>query len=144
MSGPRQEELVRLAERSELARCDAEGMVKPTRSMSPRPVAPVDALTREVPSVCDTVPASEVVSIDVSAPEVKVQPSVSSTTPVRVVDAEPAHESMPPPPAKRVIVLRLPAPSATPDAVSKSRKRPSTNPDPAKRKRCTEAGPFPT
>ena len=65
-------------------------------------------------------------------------------TPVLVVDAEPAHESMPPPPAKRVLVLGLPAPSATLAVVRKSRKRPSANPDATKRKRCTEAGPLPT
>ncbi|KAG2255645.1 hypothetical protein Bca52824_074939 [Brassica carinata] len=51
---------------------------------------------------------------------------------------------MPHVPAKRVIVLGRPAPSATPAAVPKSRKRPSANPDAAKRKRCTEAGPLPT
>nr|VDD24726.1 unnamed protein product [Brassica oleracea] len=51
---------------------------------------------------------------------------------------------MPPPPAKTLIVLGLPAPSATPAAALKSRKRPSTNPDAAKRKRCTEAGALPT
>ena len=82
--------------------------------------------------------------MDVLAPEAKVKPSGSSTPPVRVVDAEPAHESMPHVPAKRVIVLGRPAPSATPAAVPKSRKRPSANPDAAKRKRCTEAGPLPT
>ncbi|KAF3611919.1 hypothetical protein DY000_02047547 [Brassica cretica] len=49
--------------------------------------------------------------MDVSAPEIKIQRSGSSTTPVRVVDTEPAHELMPPPSAKREIVLGLPAPS---------------------------------
>ncbi|KAF2576610.1 hypothetical protein F2Q70_00003615 [Brassica cretica] len=82
--------------------------------------------------------------MDVSAPEVEIQPSASSTTPARVVDTEPVHESMPTPLAKRVIVLGLPAPSATPAAALKSRKRPSANPDAAKRKRCTEAGALPT
>ncbi|KAF2620670.1 hypothetical protein F2Q68_00039309 [Brassica cretica] len=128
----------------ELARCDAEGTVKPTRSVSLRPVVPVDALTPEVPRVCDTVPSGGVVAMDVSTPKVEIQPSGSSMTPIRVVDVEPAQESMPPPPAKRVIVLGLPAPSATLAAVPKSRKRPSANPDAAKRKRCTEAGPLPT
>ncbi|KAG2255666.1 hypothetical protein Bca52824_074960 [Brassica carinata] len=128
----------------ELARCDAEGTVKPTRSVSLRPVVPVDALTPEVPRVCDTVPSGGVVAMDVSTPKVEIQPSGSSTTPIRVVDVEPAQESMPPPPAKRVIVLGLPAPSATLAAVPKSRKRPSANPDAAKRKRCTKAGPLPT
>ncbi|KAF3540799.1 hypothetical protein F2Q69_00022560 [Brassica cretica] len=72
----------------------------------------------------------------VSAPEVEIQPSGSSTTPARAVDAGPAHESMPPPPAKREIVLGLPALSTTLAAAPKSRKRPSANPDAAKRKRC--------
>ncbi|KAF3587409.1 hypothetical protein F2Q69_00028477 [Brassica cretica] len=49
--------------------------------------------------------------MDVSAPEIEIQRSGSSTTPVRVVDTEPAHESMPPPSAKREIVLMLPTPS---------------------------------
>ena len=71
-----------------------------------------------------------------SAPEVEIQPSGSSTTPARAVDAGPAHESMPPPPAKREIVLGLPALSTTLAAAPKSRKRPSANPDAAKRKRC--------
>ncbi|KAF3506675.1 hypothetical protein F2Q69_00006392 [Brassica cretica] len=51
---------------------------------------------------------------------------------------------MPPPPAKRVLVLGLPAPSATLAVVRESRKRPSANPDATKRKRCTKAGPLPT
>ncbi|KAF3579996.1 hypothetical protein DY000_02030975 [Brassica cretica] len=51
---------------------------------------------------------------------------------------------MPPPPAKREIVLGFPAPIATLAAVSKSRKRPSANSDAAKRKRCTETGVLPT
>ncbi|KAF2588384.1 hypothetical protein F2Q70_00038656 [Brassica cretica] len=54
----------------ELARCDAEGTVKPTRSVSLRPVVPVDALTPEVPRVCDTVPSGGVVAMDVSTPKV--------------------------------------------------------------------------
>ncbi|KAF2570812.1 hypothetical protein F2Q70_00003840 [Brassica cretica] len=51
---------------------------------------------------------------------------------------------MPPPPAKREILLGLPALSATLATAPKSRKRPSANPDAAKRKRCTEAGVLPT
>ncbi|KAF3510619.1 hypothetical protein F2Q69_00006393 [Brassica cretica] len=46
-----------LSFQSELARCDAGGTVKPTRSVSPIPMVPVDALTPEVPHVCGTVPA---------------------------------------------------------------------------------------
>ncbi|KAF2562645.1 hypothetical protein F2Q70_00017055 [Brassica cretica] len=157
-----------LSFQSELARCDAEGMVKPARNASPQIVALNDALTSE--------------------------PSGSSTTPVRVVDAETAPESMPPP-AKRSIVVGLPAvvpksrkrPSANPDAtrkrrfqpsgssttpvrvvdaetapesmpppakrsivvglpavLPKSRKRPSANPDATRKRRCEEAGPLPT
>ncbi|KAG2270565.1 hypothetical protein Bca52824_065120 [Brassica carinata] len=80
---------------------------------------------------------------DVSAPEVEVQPSVSSTTLVRVVYAEPAPESMPPL-AKRSIVVGLPAPSNTPTGLPKSRKRPSANPYAAKKRKCADAGPLPT
>ncbi|KAF3560669.1 hypothetical protein DY000_02014478 [Brassica cretica] len=71
----------------------------------------------------------------VSAPEVEVQPSSSSTTPVHVVNAEPVHKLIPPPQAKREIVLGLPVPNAIPAAMPKSRKRPCTNPDAAKRRR---------
>ena len=99
-----------LSFQSELARREAEETVNPTRGVFPKPAAPVDALTPEVPPVRDDVPAGGVVISDASTPEVKVQPSGSSTTPVHVVDAEPVHESMPPYPTKRVIVLGLPAP----------------------------------
>ena len=128
---------------SEMARCEVEDMANPTCGVSPRPEVPVEALTPEVLPVCDTIPAGGVVAMDVSVPEVEIQPSGSSTTPACVVDTEPANESMPLPPAKRVIVLGLPAPSATLAAAPKSRKRSNTNPDAAKRKRCTEAGALP-
>ena len=132
-----------LSFQSELARCDAEGMVKPARNTSPQTVALNDALTSEVPPMRDVVPAGGVSVKDVPAPEVEVQPSGSSTTPVRVVDAETAPESMPPP-AKRSIVVGLPAPSATPAVVPKSRKRPSANPDATRKRICEEAGTLPT
>ena len=61
--------------------------MNPTRTVPPRPVVPADALTPEVPLVCNTVPFGGVVAMDVSAAEVEVQPSGSSTTPVRVVNA---------------------------------------------------------
>uniref|UniRef100_M4F5M6 Uncharacterized protein n=1 Tax=Brassica campestris TaxID=3711 RepID=M4F5M6_BRACM len=111
-----------LSFQSELARCDAEGSVNPTRTMPPRPVVPADALTPELKS------------------------KFSHRVPLRlrfVLSMQPAQESMSPPPAKRVFVLGLPAPSATPAAVPKSCKRPSDNPYAVKRKRCTEAGPLP-
>ena len=87
--------------------------------------------------------AGEAVAKNVLAPDAGVQPSGSSTTPVRVVDAEPAPQSMPRP-AKISIVVGLSAPSAAAAVVPKSRKRPSANPDLAKKKKCVEAGPLPT
>ncbi|WZZ69823.1 hypothetical protein YC2023_081193 [Brassica napus] len=50
-------------------------------------------------------------------------PAGSSTTPILVEDKEKAADSMPPPPARKEIVLALRAPSAVPVAQSKSRKR---------------------
>ncbi|KAF2573342.1 hypothetical protein F2Q70_00002578 [Brassica cretica] len=107
-----------LSFQSQMARCEAEKTANPTCDVSPRPE-------------------------DVSAPGAEVQPSGSSTTPVRVIDAEPAPESMPPP-AKRSIVVWLSTPSAAPTVVPKSRKRPSANTDAAKKRKCVEAGPLPT
>ena len=51
------------------------------------------------------------------------QPSGSSTTPVPTDDKEQATELVPPPPARRGIFLALRAPSATPVAAPKDRKR---------------------
>ena len=135
-----------LSFQSELARREAEETVNPTRGVYPKSAVTVDDMTPEVPPVRDDVPTGEVVVADASAPEVEFQPSGSSTTPVHVVDAEPIHESMPGPPAKIVIVLGLPAPSVIPAAMPKSRKRPSANPDVAKKRRYTkdsEAAPLP-
>ncbi|KAF2605863.1 hypothetical protein F2Q68_00044031 [Brassica cretica] len=101
-----------LSLQSEFARHEAEQMVNPTHGVSPKPAVPVGALNPEVPPARDDIPARGVVVADASAPEVEVQPSGSSTTPV--------HESMPPPPAKRVIVLGLPTPTAISDAMPKS------------------------
>ena len=64
-------------------------------------MAPADALTSEVTPMCVVVPAGGAVVKDVLAPEVEVQPSGSPTTPVRVVDAKLALESMPPPSQER-------------------------------------------
>ncbi|KAL0847142.1 hypothetical protein Bca101_020388 [Brassica carinata] len=125
-----------------LARCEAEKTVNPTSSVSPRPAAPADALT----PVRNAVPAGGVVATDFSTPEVEVQPSGSSATPVHVVHAEPVHEPMPLSPAKRETVLGLPTPSAIPAAMLKSRKRLCANLDVANKRRCTkdsEAGPLP-
>ncbi|KAL0898814.1 hypothetical protein Bca101_082775 [Brassica carinata] len=52
----------------------------------------------------------------------------STTTSIPVVEADPAPESMHPPPAKGEIVLALRAPSATPTVTSKGCKRPYGNP----------------
>ncbi|WZY86975.1 hypothetical protein YC2023_033359 [Brassica napus] len=50
-------------------------------------------------------------------------PAGSSTTPIFVEDKEKAADSMPPPPARKEIVLALRAPSAVLDTQPKSRKR---------------------
>ena len=93
--------------------------------------------------MCDAVLAGEAVAKNVLVPDAEVQPSGSSTTLVCVVEDEPAPESMPPT-AKRSIVVGLPAPSAAPAVVPKSRKRPSANPYAAKKRKCVEAGHLPT
>ncbi|KAF2590658.1 hypothetical protein F2Q70_00038616 [Brassica cretica] len=108
-----------LSFRRELARCDAEGTVKPTRSVSPRYVVPVEALTPKVLHVCD-IPSLLVGWLPWMC---------------RRLMSKFSH---------RRVIVGLPAPSSTPAAEPKSRKRPSANPDAAKRKRCTEAGALPT
>ncbi|KAF2570902.1 hypothetical protein F2Q70_00002580 [Brassica cretica] len=94
----------------------AEKKANPTCDVSPRPEVPAEALSSE--------------------------PSGSSTTPIRVVDAEPAPESIPPP-TKRSIVVGLSAPSTASAVLPKSLKRSSANPDAAKKRKCVEAGPLP-
>ncbi|KAF2574173.1 hypothetical protein F2Q70_00003885 [Brassica cretica] len=61
-----------------------------------------------LPSVASQVGADASGTVDVLA-----QPSGSFTTPVLIDDKDQATESMPPPPARRGIVLALRAPSAT-------------------------------
>ena len=78
----------------ELVRRKAEETVNPTCGVSPRPASPADALTPEVSPARDVVPARGVVATNASAPELEVQPSGSSTTPVHVVDVELVHDSM--------------------------------------------------
>ncbi|KAF3539521.1 hypothetical protein F2Q69_00019719 [Brassica cretica] len=56
-------------------------------------------------------------------PDALVHPAGSSTTPIFVEGKERAAESMPPPPARKEIVLALRAPSAAPVAQPKGRKR---------------------
>ncbi|KAF3484809.1 hypothetical protein F2Q69_00052241 [Brassica cretica] len=56
-------------------------------------------------------------------PDALVQPSGSSTTPILIESNEKATESMPPPPARKEIVLALRAPSATPVVQPKGQKR---------------------
>ncbi|KAF2532991.1 hypothetical protein F2Q70_00030692 [Brassica cretica] len=60
---------------------------------------------------------------EVLAPLPQALPAGSSTTPILGDDKERAADSMPPPPARKEIVLALRAPSAVPVAQSKSRKR---------------------
>ncbi|KAG2312277.1 hypothetical protein Bca52824_023834 [Brassica carinata] len=107
-------------------------------NVSPRPTP-----TSIVPT--HAVVAEGVVVVDTLTPETEIHPTGSSSTPVHIADVEPVLQSMPPPlPAKRVTVLGLPAPSAIPAVAPKSRKRPTANPDAAKKRRCTrdtEAGP---
>ncbi|KAG5410861.1 hypothetical protein IGI04_007180 [Brassica rapa subsp. trilocularis] len=61
--------------------------------------------------------------IVVAAPLPQVLPAGSSTTPILVEDKEKAADSMPPPPARKEIVLALRAPSAVLATQPKSRKR---------------------
>ncbi|KAF3605655.1 hypothetical protein DY000_02048581 [Brassica cretica] len=56
-------------------------------------------------------------------PDALAQPSGSSTTPILIEGNEKATEAMPPPPARKEIVLALCAPSATPIVQPKGRKR---------------------
>ena len=56
-------------------------------------------------------------------PNASAQPTGSSTTPILVEDREKTAESIPPPPARREIVLALRAPSAAPVVQPKGRKR---------------------
>ena len=132
-----------LSFQSEMARCEAEKKANPTCDVSPRPEVPAEALSSEVLLVCDTVPAGGAVAKDVSAPGAEVQSSGSSTTLIRVVVAEPAPESIPPP-TKRSIVVGLSAPNTASAVLPKSLKRSSANPDAAKKRKCVEAGPLPT
>ena len=60
---------------------------------------------------------------DVAAPLPQALPAGSSTTPILVEDKEKAADSMPPPPARKEIVLALRAPSAVQATQPKSRKR---------------------
>ncbi|KAF3568678.1 hypothetical protein DY000_02015867 [Brassica cretica] len=64
--------------------------------------------------------------VDTSVPcvlDASVQPTGSSTTPIFVEDKEKAAESIPPPPARKEIVMALRAPSAAPVVQPKGRKR---------------------
>ncbi|CAH8391400.1 unnamed protein product [Eruca vesicaria subsp. sativa] len=56
-------------------------------------------------------------------PEALAYPSGSSTTPIFVYEKEKATDSMPPPPARKEIVLALRAPSGTPIVAPNVRKR---------------------
>ena len=60
---------------------------------------------------------------EVTAPLPKALPAGSSTTPILVEDKEMATDSMPPPPARKDVVLALRAPSAVLSTQPKSRKR---------------------
>ncbi|KAL0684142.1 hypothetical protein Bca4012_050990 [Brassica carinata] len=60
---------------------------------------------------------------EVVTPQDAALPAGLSTTPILVEDKERAADSMPPPPARKEIVLVLRAPSAVPVAQPKSRKR---------------------
>ncbi|KAJ4917523.1 Uncharacterized protein Rs2_03073 [Raphanus sativus] len=90
-----------LSFQSELTRSESKETASPRHDTSPRPAFPIVVLT----------PANlteGVVAIDTSEPEMEVQPSGSSSTPVHIVDVESVLELMPPPsPAKREIVLGL-------------------------------------
>ena len=56
-------------------------------------------------------------------PDASALPAGSSTTPILIEDKERAADSMPPPPARKEIVLALRAPSVVPVSQPKGRKR---------------------
>ena len=58
-----------------------------------------------------------------AVPDASALPAGSSMTPILVEDKERAADSMPPPPARKEIVLALGAPSSVPFAQPKGRKR---------------------
>ncbi|KAF3523718.1 hypothetical protein F2Q69_00046086 [Brassica cretica] len=72
-------------------------------------------------------------------PDALAQPSGSSTTPGPVAEKEQTVKTMPPPPVKRAIVLALFAPSATPAAPPKGRKRSCSTSEMTKKKRCIKS-----
>ena len=86
------------------------------RTSSARAVAPGHGTEVVVPQDVRTLAASGI-------QDAQALPAGSSMTPILVEDKERAAESMPPPPARKEIVLALRAPSAVPVAQPKSRKR---------------------
>ncbi|KAF2588366.1 hypothetical protein F2Q70_00038493 [Brassica cretica] len=85
-------------------------------SSSALAIAPGHGTEVVTPRDAGTLPGSGV-------PDALALPAGSSTTPILVEDKERAADSMPPPPARKEIVLALRAPSVVPVAQPKGRKR---------------------
>ncbi|KAF2575396.1 hypothetical protein F2Q70_00005502 [Brassica cretica] len=88
-------------------------------SSSALAVAPTHGFEIQVPLDAGTQVETSVLCV----PDALAQPTGSSTTPILVEDKEKAAESMPPPPARKEIVLGLRAPIAAPVVQPKGRKR---------------------
>ncbi|KAF3503246.1 hypothetical protein F2Q69_00042732 [Brassica cretica] len=105
------EKLVRHQAEKEKVRAGAE-----LPSSSALAVAPGDGTEGVTPRDTGTLAGSVV-------PDALALPAGSSATPILVEDKERAADSMPPPPAKKEIVLALHAPSVVPVTQPKGRKR---------------------
>ncbi|KAL0864606.1 hypothetical protein Bca101_043724 [Brassica carinata] len=81
-------------------------------SAAPTPLPAPSVPSPEVPS--DALPSTEGVIVPEQTLDVQVHPSCSSTAPIVISGREDAIESAPLPPAKRELVLRLPAAGAAP------------------------------
>ncbi|KAF2537009.1 hypothetical protein F2Q68_00021008 [Brassica cretica] len=106
-----QERLVCRQAEKELVRAGAEFL-----SSSTLAIAPGHGTEVVTPRDTETLEGSVV-------PNASALPAGSSTTPILVEDKERAADSMPPPPARKEIVLALRTPSVVPVAQSKGRKR---------------------
>ncbi|KAF3500945.1 hypothetical protein F2Q69_00042727 [Brassica cretica] len=106
-----QEKLVHRQAEKEKVRAGAE-----LPSSSALAVAPGHGTEGVTPRDTGTLPGSVV-------PDASALPAGSSTTPILVEDKERAADSMPPPPARKEIVLALHAPSVVPVTQPKGRKR---------------------
>ncbi|KAF2604218.1 hypothetical protein F2Q70_00027054 [Brassica cretica] len=126
-----------LSFKERLSRCSAEkegGRIQPeVPAILSSPAMSTSAGGNKSPG--DATPLAESAMVPVQVPEVSVQPSGSSTTPVPAPKEEKATELMPPHLDRKEIVLGLPASSAAP--LTKSRKRTGAATETVKKRRCT-------